>query len=139
MDAVPLTEFHSRVDRDTFPNGMGEADALLLFTILHCYQIELAGPVIAGNPIPQAGSRLPADTQRCCGEAISELWVGTDTAQANYVYWYHLWQEWGSYSRLDQLTPDERRRMREMIGELEKHRFMIRLVPEDFDPAADPE
>jgi hypothetical protein len=138
VEQVPLADFHSHVVRDSFPNGLSEQDSLLLFTVLHCYQFELAGSVISGTPAIAARTRLSAETQRGCGDLVAELWPA-EVPQSNYMHWYRLWNEWGSYSRFAELTCSERSRMRWLISELEKHPFVARLVPEDFDPASDPQ
>ena len=65
--------FHGRLVRDTFGRDLSDRDAFLLFCVLHYYQIELAGPVLADRPSLGAGSRVSADTQRGCGEAIASL------------------------------------------------------------------
>src|SRR5262245_54657491 len=135
VDAVPVADFHARIVRDTFDAGLSEADSLLLFAVLHSYQIEVSGPVLSNCPAVGVGSLIAAITQRCCGEAVAALWPGDD--RGDYMFWYRAWQDWGSYSRFDDLTAAERARMRWLIGQLEQHPFVTRLVPEDFDPAAD--
>ena len=137
MDAVPVADFHARVVCDTFPKGLSEPGSLLLFSILHAYQVEVSGPVLSDCPAVGAGSLIPAITQRHCGAVVAALWPGDDS-RGEYTYWYQRWQEWGSYPRFEQLTPPERARMRWLINRLERHPFVTRLVPEDFDPAAEP-
>lgn len=134
MNAVPIADFHIQIICDTFDAGLTEADSLLLFAVLHSYQIEVAGPVMRDRPAVGAGTLVPAITQRHCSEAVAALWAG-DPRCGHYTFWYHCWQEWGSYSRFEQLTPAERARMRTLIAELERHPFVTRLVPEEFDPA----
>ncbi len=138
MDAVPIGDFHARIIRDTFGTNLSDENAMLLFSILHSYQIVITGPVLSDCPSSDAGSSIPAITQRHCGEALAALWAGTGDSRADYMYWYYRWQKWGSYSRFGELTPDERARMRQMIQQMEHHPFISRFVPEDFDPAADP-
>lgn len=138
MNAVLVADFHARIVRDTFDAGLSEADSLLLFAVLHSYQVEVSGPVLSNCPVVGAGSLIAAITQRHCGEVLSALWPG-DLRRDDYMYWYRAWQDWGSYSRFDDLTAAERARMRWLIGQLERHPFVTRLVPEDFDPAATPD
>jgi hypothetical protein len=135
---VTKREFHARIVRDTFGPNLSDEDAMLLFAILHCYQVVLAGPVISDCPSAGDGSNVPAITQRHCGEVLATLWVDTGDRRADYTNWYYRWQSWGSYSRFEHLTEEERARMREMMQQMKQHPFVADFVPEDFAPAADP-
>src|SRR5262245_49321497 len=111
---------------------------MLLFTILHSYEIELSGAVLSDRPALGAGTRIGEETQRGCSAILAELWAGTGDPRADYMYWYHRWQDWGSYWRAERLTDEERARMRQMMRQMEEHPFVARFVPTDSDPAADP-
>lgn len=133
MESLQKAHFHERVVRESFKKGLGDEATLLLFGILHCYEIELSAPVLSDCPNLVAGSELAALTQRGCGAAVAEMWAGEDDERASYVFWYHRWQHWGSYPRLESLTDDERARMRWLVGQLDRHPFVARVVPEDAD------
>lgn len=139
MGPIPLMGFHKRVVCETFRRRMSDKSGLLLFTILHCYQIKVAGVGIVDVRCDDDGPLLAPLTQRGCGEVVASMWTGKDDPRGSCSYWYFLWNEWGSYSRFDRLTPEERARMRRMMAELERHPFVAWLIPDDFDPAADPE
>ena len=140
MNSVPKDQFHDRIVCDSFPKGLGDEASMLVFGILHRYQIELAGPVLSDCPNLTAGSRMAPLTQRDCGQALAAMWAGTDDERASYMFWYHRWQEWGTDARLEKLTAEQRARMRKLMDRLGSHPFVARLVPEDpsFDPASDP-
>lgn len=136
MCRVSIYELHERIVRDTFPDGLSGADALLVFSILHSYQVELAGPVLTDRPCG-AGSLVPAGTQRECGSAIAGLWAGTEDRRAGYEHWYFEWNS--RVGSPERHTAAERIRMRDLVRQIEGHPFVARLVPEDgHDPAAEP-
>lgn len=124
------------VVRDTFPDRLSDADALLLFNILHLYAIEPAVPLPPDTPWLVDG-RFEGDTQRGCGATLAGLWAGADDWRANPVNWYYEWNVRMNYSGASRLTPEQRARTRELIRQIEQHPLVARLVPEDFDPAAE--
>ena len=137
MDTVSLDDFRGRIVRDTFGSDLSELDGLLVFAILHCYQIELSGPVLF-NLSAEAGTRIAAITQRSCSDAVAYIWSGPDEPRADEGFWYRRWQTWQADGRPEALQPDERARMRWLMQQLERHPFVSRIVAEDFDPAAEP-
>lgn len=121
-----------RLIRDTIGRGIDDRDAFLLFTLLHDYQIELAGPVLTDRPKLKEGDRVAAFTQRDCSAALASVWAGTKDPRADYTYWYIRWNgEWGSYGHAHALTEEESARLEILKGLIEKHPFVRRLVPDD--------
>jgi hypothetical protein len=132
MDGTTVGELHGRLLRDTFPRGLGDRDAFLLFALFHQYQVELSGPVLTDGPQSREGYRVAAITQRGCSAALASLWHGTEDPRGHYAYWYYRWNgEWGSYAHAENLTQDEEARLRELTAKLEGHPFVRRFVPED--------
>ena len=137
MDAVPIDEFHGRIVRETFGRDLSNDDAMLVFSALHIYEIEVTGPVLSDRPVIETGSRIAAITQRSCSEALAAIWTGTADRRADPTFWYFRWQEWGSYARVEQLSGAEAARMRLLMEQLEHHSFVARFAPDDWDPLAD--
>ena len=46
-DLVTINQFHSQMLRDTFPNGISDFDAFLLFCLLHNYRPILQTPLLS--------------------------------------------------------------------------------------------
>lgn len=132
-ETVSKGEFHGRILRDTFGSRTGEGDGLLLFSILHSYQLVLSGPVLEDGP-REGEVRVPAHTQRGCASAVAELYTGERTEP---MYWYFRWNEWGAYSKVDDLSDDERARTRELMRRMQAHPFLSGFAFEDegYDPA----
>jgi hypothetical protein len=125
---VSIGEFHNVLVLESFPEGLTDNDALILFGILHSLAIELAYPVLSDRAV--GVTRISAPTQRSVGEAIAVMFP-TGDERCDYFYWYRRWNEWGSYSRLEQLTQREIDRALELKRRLEEHPFVARLVPDD--------
>ena len=126
-----IYDFHGRLLRDTFSGGVSDRDAFLLFALLHSYQVEISGSVLTDRPSLGAGARISARTQRDCAEALASLWRDTADERANYAHWYRHWNtDWGWYRGAENLSEEDRLRLRELIAMLECHPFVERLVPE---------
>jgi hypothetical protein len=125
---VALSAFHSTLLRESFPTGLGDEDAVLVFTLLHCYAIELTGPVLSDCPQVEL---LPPITQRHCGEVLASLWESTLDPRNDYFFWYSRWNEWGSYSRVEAISAVERDSLMQLKQQLERHPLVKRLVPGD--------
>jgi hypothetical protein len=129
-----IHDLHGRLLRDTFGRDLSDHDAFLIFALFHHYQVELEGPFLTDRPGLGAGDRIQADTQRGCAAALASLWSGCDDERGDYVYWYRRWNgDWGSYGHAEHLSAEEATRLRVLIAELERHRFVRRFVPEDGD------
>lgn len=132
-DTVSLDALHGRILRDAFGSLTCEGDGLLLFSILHSYQLVLSGPVL-GEEWSEAGSQVSAPTQRGCASAVAELFTGD---RAEPMYWYYQWNVWGAYGRVETLSDEERARMRELMRQMQTHPFLSGFAFEDagHDPA----
>jgi hypothetical protein len=125
-------QFHERLIADTFPQRLTDDDAFFVFAILHSYVTFLTGPVLSDAPECQ---KLFATTQRGAAEALTVLWHGSDDERAQSSYWYWKWNtDWEGYSHLENLSPLEKARMRNLKQRIEEHPFVARLEPEDDDP-----
>ena len=132
--AIAVTSLKQSIDllRDTFGPDTSDRDALLLFTIIHCCNVEVTGSVLKDRPSVKAGGRVEGITQRHCATALASLWKGTQDERARYTYWYFRWNgEWGSYGHVDALSREEVARLTELKGQLEKHPFVSRIIDED--------
>jgi hypothetical protein len=127
-----IYELHARLLRDTFLGGLTDEDAFLVFALLHCYAIELTGPILSDRPDVR---EVSADTQRGVSEALTALWTDPSDPRVSAAYWYHRWNDdWRGYGHLERLTDQERVRLRELKLQLEQHPFVKQLKPDDWDP-----
>ena len=137
-DPTTINDLLGRILRDTFRSDLNDLDVFLLFSIFHLYQIELAGAFLTDRPHLKGGDLIHADTQRGCSSAMASIWANSDDERSDYAYWYWRWNaDWGSYARLENLSDGEKERLRWLMGRLETHPFVRRLVPEDFDLLGD--
>ena len=133
-ESTTIEEFGGHIVRETIGRQINDQDAFLLFVLFHNYQIELTGPVLSNRANLGAGSLLHADTQRGCSAILASLWAGTGDPRGDYMYWYRRWtSEWGGYTRQENLTGDEKKRLLELMQALEKHPFVRRFVVDDVD------
>jgi len=135
MEHSPTTyqDFHGRLLRDTFGRNIADRDAPLLFTIFHYFRVELSRPQVLTEYAarPEANHLIvfnPLDLRRC-GEALASVWAGDIDVRAEPSHWFFRWRdEWGGYLRVKNLSPEDVARLRELIGQLERHPFVKRLV-----------
>src|SRR5688572_10810849 len=118
MDLEPTThaDFYDRLLRDTFGRDLADADAHLVFVILHYYRVVLSRPQVLAEYAarPDLDFRVifgPLDPRRCA-EALAGLWSGGMDIRAEPSHWVLRWRgAWGEYVRLRHLTPAELARL----------------------------
>jgi hypothetical protein len=120
--------FHKAVLADVFPKRLNRADSMLLFALLHTYQINLAGAVITDAPSVRA---FAAITQRHCAECLAHLWRGTEDGRSRDSHWYHAWNSDWTYKRLDAHSGRELERFNEIKRILETQPMIDSLTPAD--------
>lgn len=120
--------FHEQLVADVFPERLSDADAMLLFALLHTHQIELVGAVVLDAPDTLVFSAI---TQRCCSECLAHLWRGTKDSRGQYTHWYWKWNTEWSCDRIDALSGSELQRFREIRLAIEAHPAIASVVPED--------
>jgi len=128
-EGTTIYDFHGRLLRDTFGRDLNDRHAFLLFTLFHTHQIDLAAPVLTDRPLVLQVCPI---TQRHCAEALASVWSGCDDPRAKPAYSYWGWNgEWEAYHHVENLAGEEAERLRQLIGQLERHPFVSRIVPED--------
>jgi hypothetical protein len=131
-NAPTFQQFHERIIADSFPERLTDDDAFLVFAILHSYIIVLTGPVLSDAPDCH---KILAATQWGAADALAVLWRGTTDERAHSSHWYWMWNtDWDGYRHLENLSPEEKVRMRSLKHRIEEHPFIEQLVPEDDDP-----
>jgi hypothetical protein len=126
-------KFLERVVTETFCQPVTEQDTLLLMALLHMYRVILSHP-IAG--LDKSVTYLEALTQRSAAIVVAASWHGVDTSRSTYWYWYWYWKwnaDWRAYEHLEELSPTETQRLRELKRLLESHPAVRWLEPEDWD------
>ena len=71
-------------------------------------------------------------TQRSAAAALASLWRETGDICATYTHWYWQWNDaWGAYPAAENLSSEDRDRLRELKVMLEMHPFVAAFHPED--------
>ena len=122
--------YHAKVIAEVFDQSLSDPDAMLVMALLHMESFQLPGPILRDAVSLRTFAAL---TQRHAGKCLARIWRGTDNPRGSYIHWYHEWNVWGSYGRLESLTRAERQRMARLQQQIEAHPAVSKLTPEDDD------
>jgi hypothetical protein len=130
---ISINRLHEQLVKDTIRSRLSDGDAMLLFFLLHTYEIELLPDVLGDNC---DGAIVAAVTQRHAAEIIAVLYRDRakkrDDHRASYEHWYWKWNtDWGSYGREERFTAEDRRRLEELQSQLEAHPWVLELREEE--------
>lgn len=129
MTAITSVEqFHQVVLRESFIQRLDDASVMLLFCLLHSYEIEVHPGVLH----PNSSVTVPAITQRHAGEVVASLFQGRrkkpDDYRADPSHWYWLWNtKWGSYSHAENLSDEESTELSRLRTQLEQHAWIAEI------------
>ncbi len=134
MSAPKFHTLHETLACELFTKPLSDADAFLLFCLLHTYTIVLEPGILEDD----AGrTELHGLTARGAAEVLAAL--STKHGQrSDYEVWHHrFWSDWGAYERLNGLSAAEKERLASMKARVEGHPFVVRLEvePGEHDPA----
>jgi len=122
-----LNSFHENLILDLFDASMADADAFLVFHILHGYEIKVRPGVISDC----TASTVAAITQRHASSCLAALWHGARDERSSSQFWYRRWNgSWGSYGHSEHLADGEATRLDELLAKFRAHAWIVGLSPE---------
>jgi len=121
-DKPTAQEFHRRLLKDVFSGPVSDTDAMLLFHLLHNYEIHLPENTIENWD----KTFILALTQRGAADAIAGLWADSDDPRNDYTHWYGEWQ------RQDEtLTEEHQERLVVLKQKIENHPWVTEMTLEE--------